>query len=376
MKKILFLFALIPFMLNAQTPYGVVDLSKYHDANRLWEMADVNFALKASLASPDFTGSASFTSTSATGYHDMINSEWTPTTDIPAGGANGIYSIINPIFDVSNAYGLRSRVDMRDATGAVAVNQLHAVDGLMNFSDQAYSAVDNISVFGAAAHAVDITAGDITGGTHSSLNLYYGVWGPSVLKNFTLPTNGMLIVTHAGTYLDYGYQIQNSGYSTAGLYIKNHASNVPASMTSGILMESKASAMTYGVNMTGAGITGADILLQEGETIDNINNGTVTVTGNLSVQGAFNYGADAQANDDYEVAIDGLTALVKGMVVIFEANTANTGACTLEITSIGDLDAIKKLHDQDPGDNDIEDGSMVMVVFDGTNWQMMNPEAN
>ena len=43
MKKLLFLFVFIPFMVNAQTPAALVDLSKYHDDNRLMEMIDNNF---------------------------------------------------------------------------------------------------------------------------------------------------------------------------------------------------------------------------------------------------------------------------------------------------------------------------------------------
>ena len=64
------------------------------------------------------------------------------------------------------------------------------------------------------------------------------------------------------------------------------------------------------------------------------------------------------------------------MVVIFEANTANTDGSTLEITSIGDIDAILKTHDVATATNDIEDGSTVMVVWDGSNWQMISPTAN
>jgi hypothetical protein len=43
MKKLLFLFALVPFLVNAQTPAALVDLSEYHDDNRLMEMVDNNF---------------------------------------------------------------------------------------------------------------------------------------------------------------------------------------------------------------------------------------------------------------------------------------------------------------------------------------------
>jgi len=43
MKKILFILLFAPFMLNAQTPAPLVDLSKYHDDNRIKEMIDNNF---------------------------------------------------------------------------------------------------------------------------------------------------------------------------------------------------------------------------------------------------------------------------------------------------------------------------------------------
>jgi hypothetical protein len=89
-----------------------------------------------------------------------------------------------------------------------------------------------------------------------------------------------------------------------------------------------------------------------------------------------NYAEDAQADDDYEIALPNVTALVSGLMVTFKATTANTGGATLEITGIGDLDAILKLNDQALGDNHMEAGQIVTVVFDGTNWQILNPASN
>ena len=43
MRKLFILLALVPFLLSGQTPTPLVDLSKYHDFNRLFEMADLNF---------------------------------------------------------------------------------------------------------------------------------------------------------------------------------------------------------------------------------------------------------------------------------------------------------------------------------------------
>jgi len=92
--------------------------------------------------------------------------------------------------------------------------------------------------------------------------------------------------------------------------------------------------------------------------------------GSLIVNGTYNFAADAQADDDYEVSIPNITALTAGLEVTFTATTANTGGATLEITAVGDLDAILKMHDQALATNDIEAGQVVTVVFDGTNWQM------
>jgi len=43
MKKLIFALLFVPFMLNGQTPEPLVDLSKYHDDNRIKEMIDLNF---------------------------------------------------------------------------------------------------------------------------------------------------------------------------------------------------------------------------------------------------------------------------------------------------------------------------------------------
>ena len=43
MRKLLLLLAFAPFIAGAQTPNPLVDLSKYHDANRINEMIDNNF---------------------------------------------------------------------------------------------------------------------------------------------------------------------------------------------------------------------------------------------------------------------------------------------------------------------------------------------
>lgn len=44
MRKLIFTLLFIPFLAGGQTPEPLVDLSKYHDNDRLWEMTDLNFS--------------------------------------------------------------------------------------------------------------------------------------------------------------------------------------------------------------------------------------------------------------------------------------------------------------------------------------------
>lgn len=96
-------------------------------------------------------------------------------------------------------------------------------------------------------------------------------------------------------------------------------------------------------------------------------------------QGALVYAADGGGTDAYAITLattnPALAAYVTGMVVHFKANTANTGAATLNVNSLG-AKTIKKLNDQDLADNDIEAGQVVTVVYDGTNFQMQSQVAN
>jgi hypothetical protein len=96
----------------------------------------------------------------------------------------------------------------------------------------------------------------------------------------------------------------------------------------------------------------------------------------LVVNGSFNYGTDAGTSNAYVVTITSVNAYIAGMMVTFKANTANTAAaCTLNINSLGAKSLFMK-HDQNPTANYIESGSIVMAVYDGTSFQMLQPAAN
>ena len=258
-----------------------------------------NYALKATLASPAFTGTITQLTPTATtsGYVDLYTGEWTPSA-ASTGGTNGVYSIINPIKNVINAYGLRARVDMRDAAAAVNVNQVRGVDVCVNLNEtHTYTVDGNITGVGSSIHGG--ASADIDG--DGTVSLFYGVWGPTATANLTVPTNGYLVTAHAATDLDNGFVFSNSGAATAGLVLANHASNSPATMTNGILMESAASKMTYGINMTGAGITAAEILCQNGAIIQNIDADTLTLQETVVQVAGKLYINAAQITSDYAI---------------------------------------------------------------------------
>lgn len=92
--------------------------------------------------------------------------------------------------------------------------------------------------------------------------------------------------------------------------------------------------------------------------------------------GSYSYAADDGSTDAYAITLDPApNTYTTGMRVWFKAGTANTGACTLNVNGLG-AKALKMFHDQDPPDAYIEDGSIVAVCYDGTYFQILNPDAN
>lgn len=91
---------------------------------------------------------------------------------------------------------------------------------------------------------------------------------------------------------------------------------------------------------------------------------------------SWNYAADAQASDTYVITlVPAITAYASGQSFKFKANTANTGAATLNVNGLGAV-TIKKFHDQDLETGDIEAGQIVDVVYDGTNFELQSPVAS
>jgi hypothetical protein len=131
--------------------------------------------------------------------------------------------------------------------------------------------------------------------------------------------------------------------------------------------------------------SGQDITLIPGATgnvdvsskqIKNVANPTATndaVTAEVVQNSTLIYGAATGAANAYEVILTPApTVYQAGMMLTFKANTTNTGAATLNINGLG-VKTIKKFVSTDLLANDITLGQMVIVMYDGTNFQYFNP---
>lgn len=96
-----------------------------------------------------------------------------------------------------------------------------------------------------------------------------------------------------------------------------------------------------------------------------------------SIQDAkWTYAADAGGSDDYAITlVPTPAAYTEGQTFVFKANTANTGSATLNVNGLG-AKTIKKNHDQDLETGDIEAASIIVVTYDGTNFQMHTQQAS
>lgn len=83
------------------------------------------------------------------------------------------------------------------------------------------------------------------------------------------------------------------------------------------------------------------------------------------------YGASSAGTDTYAITVspvpDNLTA---GDVFRLKADVANTGACTLNVNSLG-AKTIKKNVSEDLATGDILAGQLITVEYDGTNFQLI-----
>lgn len=87
------------------------------------------------------------------------------------------------------------------------------------------------------------------------------------------------------------------------------------------------------------------------------------------------YVADGGGNDAYVVNLTpALTAYTAGQMILMKANTANTSFATINVNGLG-VKTIVKYSNQSLDDFDIQAGQIAVLLYDGTNFQLMNPLA-
>lgn len=84
------------------------------------------------------------------------------------------------------------------------------------------------------------------------------------------------------------------------------------------------------------------------------------------------YALDTASTDDYTISLAGIEEYKAGLTVKFKAVTANTGACTLNVNSLG-AKSITKSYNSDLSNSDIVVNQVVVVVYDGTRFQLASP---
>lgn len=88
-----------------------------------------------------------------------------------------------------------------------------------------------------------------------------------------------------------------------------------------------------------------------------------------------NYGVDAGSTDTYVATLTPVpTAYVTGRVYVLKANTANTGAATVNFNGLGAKTIVKAVSTT-LANNDILALMLCYMVYDGTNMVLLNPRA-
>jgi hypothetical protein len=102
---------------------------------------------------------------------------------------------------------------------------------------------------------------------------------------------------------------------------------------------------------------------------------TMYATAGQAQDSAFTFlTSPAGTNTMTAIASLGMSAYVTGQRFFFVAPTTNTGACTLNINAIG-IKSITKLGTTALVAGDVISGAIIQVVYDGTEFQLLNPPA-
>lgn len=245
---------------------------------------------------------------------------------------------------------------------------------------------------GLAAHEADTTA--IHGITDTSKLTTNAAALTANLPVIGAGSNGTAVGTRSGNTTAF---VTTTGAQTSGdcVTIDANGNHVPAGAACGsgsgytdeqaqdavgaILTDSGTIDFTYddaGNTITGIVIPDSIGPTQVNETADFNFSGQIA---KQDIMDASSFCLDAGSTDAYACDLaPAITAYVTGTRYRFKANTANTGAATLQLNSIPTPVAIKKAIGSltvDLSTGDIIAGQWVDVVYNGTNFQLQSPTA-
>lgn len=177
--------------------------------------------------------------------------------------------------------------------------------------------------------------------------------------------------------------VLTQGYTVGDtiLYVNTVPTNVPTLVV--IDKGTDDEAIFEVTNKTTSTLTGVSLL--RGANVNHLNGKSVICLNNEEFMNQYRttvattealksiiYGTDGGSTDDYVISLAPTPTAYNNMIgvpITFKANTANTGACTLNINSLG-AKTIKKNYNSDLITGDIVANQIITVVYDGTNFQM------
>jgi hypothetical protein len=110
--------------------------------------------------------------------------------------------------------------------------------------------------------------------------------------------------------------------------------------------------------------------------IDEVSAAKDAVSAEVIQSNALTYAAAGGVADAYTVTLlPAVASYTAGQLLTFRANAPNTGASTVDVNGLG-VKPIMKNGDQDLAADDIKNGQIVTVIYDGTNFQMVSHLGN
>ena len=181
---------------------------------------------------------------------------------------------------------------------------------------------------------------------------------PTTLDNFTSTQTTQTTDTPA-----------NAGSGTGLSPVLNNLNDAVTQLEAKVGINS--SAVTTTLDYKLSGVTGSD------KATDNTTfkiDHNAAGTHKIGVVDAERYAADAGSTDDYVITLTPApAAYATGMYINFKPNTSNTGACTINVNSLGAKNI--KYNAADPLNNTLVAGNLYTLAYDGTNFQILTPTA-